>query len=77
MTQFKSIPHEMITSTLAGGRIDTTYAISKGWGAVFPIWRLRARSRTALRGLTPDQLADVGISSAMACREGAKWFWQA
>ncbi len=77
MAQFNSDTQKFLNSTLTGKCVDATYAISNGWGALFPIWRMRSRSRAVLRDLTPEQLTDVGISSTAAQREGAKWFWQA
>ncbi len=38
-------------------------------------WRQRAHQRQALRDLDDRLLADVGITSAAARREGGKSFW--
>jgi len=39
-------------------------------------WRLRARGRQELRGLTAAELHDIGVSRCDAEREALKWFWQ-
>ncbi len=77
MTQSGTSPNCLARLAVADTSLTSTFAIKQGWGALFPVWRVRSRSRAALRRLTSEQLADVGISSAMAYREGAKWFWQA
>lgn len=45
--------------------------------AVLWQWSERARQRRQLSGLTPRELADVGISREAAAAEVAKPFWRA
>ena len=40
-------------------------------------WSFRARTRRALRGLTPRMLDDVGIEPGEARYEASKPFWRA
>ena len=39
-------------------------------------WMHNHRTRAALARLTPERLADIGLSPAAARREARKWFWQ-
>ncbi len=51
------------------------------WAVRFAVvvskWATRRRTRAVLRQLTPQQLADVGLTPAQAHHEQAKVFWQA
>lgn len=73
MTQSHETPE-----TLMRMAIGTTSprAASPDWTGLIRLWQFRTRSRAALRGLPPEQLADTGISAARARREARKWFWQ-
>jgi uncharacterized protein YjiS (DUF1127 family) len=42
----------------------------------FRAWRIRARTRSALRDLSPRLLDDVGIDRAAALEEAGKPFWE-
>ena len=39
-------------------------------------WRRRMRERAELARLDARELQDIGLSSADAYREAAKWFWE-
>ena len=41
------------------------------------LWRERARTRRALRGLDHYRLEDIGLSREQARAEANKFFWQA
>ena len=41
------------------------------------IWTMRHRTRAALRRLTDNELADIGLTRAQAESEAARVFWRA
>ncbi|MBB3391880.1 uncharacterized protein YjiS (DUF1127 family) [Rhizobium sp. BK275] len=44
--------------------------------AIFLLWQQKREGRLALRGLTADQLKDIGLSRSDAAREVSKsFFW--
>jgi uncharacterized protein YjiS (DUF1127 family) len=44
--------------------------------AIFLLWQQKREGRLALRGLTADQLKDIGLSQSDAAREVSKsFFW--
>jgi uncharacterized protein YjiS (DUF1127 family) len=43
---------------------------------LFQLWHRNYLTRKTLRGLSIQQLADVGLSADQASAEGKKWFWQ-
>ena len=40
------------------------------------VWSERSRTRAQLKHLSPEQLADLGLTSAQAAYESEKWFWR-
>ncbi|GHA46226.1 hypothetical protein GCM10008927_09290 [Amylibacter ulvae] len=42
---------------------------------VIVVWNDRAKGRKVLRNMSPEQLADIGITSAQAGQECQKRFW--
>lgn len=64
-------PHEIVLPRQAPA---TTWA-GRLW-AVFLLWQQKREGRLALRGLTADQLKDIGLSQSDAAREVSKsFFW--
>jgi uncharacterized protein YjiS (DUF1127 family) len=41
------------------------------------IWTMRHRTRTTLKQLTDDQLADIGLTRGQALSEASRVFWKA
>jgi uncharacterized protein YjiS (DUF1127 family) len=44
--------------------------------AVMAVWRRNHLTRAHLKNLSPEQLADIGLSRAQARRQAQKPFWQ-
>jgi len=40
------------------------------------LWHQRSRERRALLDLTPEQLADIGLSAEDADNEARRWAWE-
>ncbi len=49
-------------------------ALARTW-ATIALWRERARQRMDLAEMTPEMLADIGISVSAARAEASKPFW--
>jgi uncharacterized protein YjiS (DUF1127 family) len=64
-------PHEIVLPTQA----PATTQLGR-LRAVFLLWQQKREGRLALRGLTADQLKDIGLSQSDAAREVSKsFFW--
>ncbi|MEK1899691.1 DUF1127 domain-containing protein [Rhizobium sp. 768_B6_N1_8] len=64
-------PHEIVLPRQA----PATTRLGRLW-AVFVLWQQKREGRLALRGLTADQLKDIGLSRSDAAREVSKsFFW--
>jgi uncharacterized protein YjiS (DUF1127 family) len=63
--------HEIVLPRQA----PATTRLGRLW-AVFVLWQQKREGRLALRGLTADQLKDIGLSRSDAAREVSKsFFW--
>ena len=62
-------------------RSETLWSAARGrllaWAEQTLAWHERARQRRALRHLSDDMLADIGISRAQALAEAEKYCWRA
>ena len=56
---------------------STARARLLAWAEQMLAWHERARQRRALRHLSDDMLADIGISRAQALAEAEKYCWRA
>jgi len=64
-------PHEIVLPRPA----PATTRLGRLWSA-FLLWQQKREGRLALRGLTADQLKDIGLSRSDAAREvGKSFFW--
>lgn len=64
-------PHEIALPR----RAPATTRLGHLW-AIFLLWQQKREGRLALRGLTADQLKDIGLSRSDAAREVSKsFFW--
>lgn len=64
-------PHEIVLPRQA----PATTRLGLLWAA-FLLWQQKREGRLALRGLTADQLKDIGLSRSDAAREVSKsFFW--
>ncbi|GAA3094805.1 hypothetical protein GCM10010520_45790 [Rhizobium viscosum] len=64
-------PHEIVLPR----RAPATGQLGLLWAA-FLLWQQKREGRLALRGLTADQLKDIGLSRSDAAREVSKsFFW--
>jgi len=63
-------PHEIVMPRQA----PATTRLRRLWTA-FLLWHQKREGRRALRGLTADQLKDVGMSQSDAAREVGKSFF--
>jgi len=64
-------PHEIIMPRQA----PAATRLGRLWATVL-LWQQKREGRRSLRGLTADQLKDIGLSQSDAAREvGKSFFW--
>ncbi|MBB3440645.1 DUF1127 domain-containing protein [Rhizobium sp. BK379] len=64
-------PHEIVLPR----QTPATTQLGRLWASLL-LWRQKREGRRALRGLTADQLKDIGLSHSDAAREVSKsFFW--